>query len=73
MAIMDIEDFDYDLIKDMLKGKGKDAYKLISYVDYLDEECVRDLISELNGVFNSRVGNRAYPSWNFITDLYVLF
>lgn len=73
MAIMDVKGLDYDIIKDKLKDYGKDAYKLISYVDYLDTDCVRDLIDELNGVFNSKVGNRAYPSRYFINYFYVLF
>lgn len=73
MAIMDVKGLDYDIIIDKLKGKGKDAYKLISYVDYLNTDCVCDLIGELNAVFDSKVGNRAYPSRNFINYLYVLF
>lgn len=70
---MEIKGFDYDIIKDKLKTYGKDAYKLITYVDYLNDECIRDLIFELNSKFNSKVGNRAYPSRNVINYFYVLF
>ena len=73
MAIMDVKGFNYDIIKDKLKHYVKDAYKLITYIDYLNDECIRDLIFELNSKFNSKVGNRAYPSRNFINYLYVLF
>ncbi|MBQ6218309.1 MAG: hypothetical protein IJJ47_01110 [Methanosphaera sp.] len=73
MAIMDVKGFNYNIIKDKLKQYGKDAYKLITYIDYLNDECIRDLIFELNSKFNSKVGNRAYPSRNFINYLYVLF
>ena len=73
MAIMDVKGFNYDIIRDKLKQYGKDAYKLITYIDYLNDECIRDLIFELNSKFNSEVGNRAYPPRNFINYLYVLF
>ena len=73
MAIMDVKGLNYDIIIDKLKSKGKDAYKLISYVDYLNTDCVCDLVGELNAVFDSKVGNRDYTSRNFINYLYVLF
>lgn len=73
MVIMDVKGFNYDIIRDKLKQYGKDAYKLITYIDYLNDECIHDLIFELNSKFNSKVGNRAYPSRNYINYLYALF
>ena len=73
MAIMDIKGFNHDIIKDKLKTMGKDTYKLITYVNYLNDKCIKDLIRELNSKLNSPVGNRAYPSRNVVDYIYVLF
>ena len=46
------------------------------FVFDIPNDCVsieKLFIGELNAVFDSKVGNRAYPSRNFINYLYVLF
>ena len=39
---------------------GKVGYCLVSIVDFIFSECIVDLMGDLNSVFSSKLGNKAY-------------
>lgn len=52
----------YDKFIEELKTIGEDAYPMMSIIEFMNSDCVRDWIGVLNSKFSSKVGNRAYPS-----------
>ena len=51
-----------DLIVDEVSKFGKDGYTVLTILNFVETDCVSDLMGELNSRFGSTVGNRAYPS-----------
>lgn len=70
---MNLDGFNYDNLKTELLKLSKDAYRMISLLDFTYSDCGQDLFNELNNRFDKKVGNRAYPSRNVIYDHILLF
>ena len=53
---------EYDEIFDKVSEFGKDGKPMLTILEFVDSDCVSDLMGELNSKFDSTVGNKAYPS-----------
>jgi hypothetical protein len=60
MAIKEIEGFNLCDIRKKLLRKSKEAHCLVTIVDFIFSVCIIDLMDELNGIFSSKLGNKAY-------------
>ena len=61
MSLMKIEGFDKGTIKSALRVMGKEAWILLSILDFVFSDCIQDLMLELDDEFDSNVGRPCYP------------
>lgn len=70
---MKISDFKKSVIKSELLSMGKEAYLLLTIIEFVFSDCILDLMSQLDGEFDSTVGRPCYPSCYVVGDFIVLF
>ena len=73
MSIMNISGFKESILKSKLKLLGSEGLILLSIIDFIFSDCIRDLTGELDAVFESEHGRPAYPSSYVIGHFYVLY